>query len=285
MTPPPPAKPPKSNPTRVRDNQRRSRARQKEYIRDLESKLQTYERQGVQASLEIQAAARSVLDENRRLRALLLLPLRSSSSSVPMMMTTMMTTTEEQVMLKSEVVDDGESSVRGSETGKLRAMLEKSGSSCSSTSSGTGKCCGAVAATAAQAQAKPADENISPPPPSSAACIKTDPSSSPRSPPKCSSLPPPAAAVPGLFPEPDPTSPTTKPVPDASHPSLGQGCNNNNSGTASTSCALAVSIITGMRADVSADEVQVALGCGLDGVRECEVENSRLFSTLDQYAE
>ena len=58
--------------SRIRDNQRRSRARQKEYIHELEEKVQACERMGVQASLEIQQAARNVLEENKRLRALLL---------------------------------------------------------------------------------------------------------------------------------------------------------------------------------------------------------------------
>lgn len=58
--------------SRIRDNQRRSRARQKDYIHELEEKVQACERLGVQASLEIQQAARNVLEENKRLRALLL---------------------------------------------------------------------------------------------------------------------------------------------------------------------------------------------------------------------
>lgn len=58
--------------SRIRDNQRRSRARQKEYIHELEEKVQACGRLGVQASLEIQQAARNVLEENKRLRALLL---------------------------------------------------------------------------------------------------------------------------------------------------------------------------------------------------------------------
>ena len=57
--------------SRIRDNQRRSRARQKEYIHELEEKVQACERLGVQASLEIQQAARNVLEENKQLRALL----------------------------------------------------------------------------------------------------------------------------------------------------------------------------------------------------------------------
>lgn len=60
-----------ANLARIRDNQRRSRARRKEYLQELETKYRTCEAVGVEASAEIQAAARRVLDENRRLRQLL----------------------------------------------------------------------------------------------------------------------------------------------------------------------------------------------------------------------
>lgn len=60
-----------ANLARIRDNQRRSRARRKEYVQDLEARLRRVELQGVEAATEIQAAARRVADENRRLRALL----------------------------------------------------------------------------------------------------------------------------------------------------------------------------------------------------------------------
>ncbi|KAF5000228.1 hypothetical protein FDECE_11267 [Fusarium decemcellulare] len=56
---------------RIRDNQRRSRARHKEYVEGLQKKLQDYERQGVEATLEMQQAARNVAVENSRLRILL----------------------------------------------------------------------------------------------------------------------------------------------------------------------------------------------------------------------
>ncbi|EME40461.1 hypothetical protein DOTSEDRAFT_101639, partial [Dothistroma septosporum NZE10] len=54
-----------------RDNQRRSRARRKEYLSELESKYQNCERVGVEANAEIQTAARLVLADNKRLRAML----------------------------------------------------------------------------------------------------------------------------------------------------------------------------------------------------------------------
>jgi hypothetical protein len=56
---------------RIRDNQRRSRARRKEYIEDLEQRIRRFERQGVEATTEVQAAARKVAKENALLRSLL----------------------------------------------------------------------------------------------------------------------------------------------------------------------------------------------------------------------
>ncbi|KAL8712733.1 MAG: hypothetical protein Q9220_002941 [cf. Caloplaca sp. 1 TL-2023] len=56
---------------RVRDNQRRSRARRREYVEELEKRVHNFERSGAQASVEIQAAARKVAHENSLLRRLL----------------------------------------------------------------------------------------------------------------------------------------------------------------------------------------------------------------------
>jgi len=56
---------------RIRDNQRRSRARRKEYIEDIETRLRQCERYGTEVSHEIQVAARKVVEENKRLRELL----------------------------------------------------------------------------------------------------------------------------------------------------------------------------------------------------------------------
>jgi len=60
-----------ANLARIRDNQRRSRARRKEYLQELEVKYRQCEQLGVEASAEIQTAARKVVEENKRLRALL----------------------------------------------------------------------------------------------------------------------------------------------------------------------------------------------------------------------
>lgn len=53
---------------RIRENQRRSRARRKEYLQELEQKLRKCEQAGVKASVDIQLAARGVALENQRLR-------------------------------------------------------------------------------------------------------------------------------------------------------------------------------------------------------------------------
>lgn len=57
--------------TRVRDNQRRARERHKAYVEGLKIKVDEYERRGVQATLEMQQAARRVAGENAKLRTLL----------------------------------------------------------------------------------------------------------------------------------------------------------------------------------------------------------------------
>lgn len=62
-----------SSSERIRDNQRRSRARRKEYIQDLEQRLQKFQIEGINATREVQEAGRKVAIENSLLRSLLLL--------------------------------------------------------------------------------------------------------------------------------------------------------------------------------------------------------------------
>lgn len=61
----------KENIVRIRDNRRRSPVRRKRYLQELGAKLRQHELEGVNASTEIQVAARRVADENRKLRRLL----------------------------------------------------------------------------------------------------------------------------------------------------------------------------------------------------------------------
>lgn len=59
--------------SRLRDYQRKCRARHRDFVNDLKRRLAEYERSGVQATLEMQQAARAVEQTNRRLRQLLAL--------------------------------------------------------------------------------------------------------------------------------------------------------------------------------------------------------------------
>lgn len=57
-----------ANLARIRDNQRRSRQRRKDYMQELEAKVREFEHQQVQATVEMQSAARKVNGENTLLR-------------------------------------------------------------------------------------------------------------------------------------------------------------------------------------------------------------------------
>ncbi|KAK9473086.1 uncharacterized protein V1510DRAFT_416001 [Dipodascopsis tothii] len=56
---------------RIRENQRRSRARKREYVLDLETKIRGCQSEGLQVNVQIQRTARRVVEENKRLRVLL----------------------------------------------------------------------------------------------------------------------------------------------------------------------------------------------------------------------
>ena len=60
-----------TNAQRLRENQRRSRQRKKEYLASLESQFRDCQRAGIAASVEVQTAAKRVVRENRSLRELL----------------------------------------------------------------------------------------------------------------------------------------------------------------------------------------------------------------------
>ena len=57
--------------TRIRENQRRSRERRKQLIDELQQRLHQYETKEIEATIEVQLAARRVVWENSRLRSLL----------------------------------------------------------------------------------------------------------------------------------------------------------------------------------------------------------------------
>ncbi|TLD33548.1 hypothetical protein PspLS_01075 [Pyricularia sp. CBS 133598] len=63
----------KDKASRVRDSQRASRARKRELVESLRARIAEFERRGVQATLQMQQAARAVAEENMQLRNLLAL--------------------------------------------------------------------------------------------------------------------------------------------------------------------------------------------------------------------
>lgn len=52
-------------------------------------------------------------------------------------------------------------------------------------------------------------------------------------------------------------------------------------GNDTSSCTFAANIITSMRADVSAEDVRVELGCG--EFAECKIDNSTFFTAMDRF--
>lgn len=251
---------------RVRDNQRRSRARRKEYLQELESKLRKCEAAGVQASIDIQLAARGVTEENARLR-------------------------EENERLKREN-EELRHRVRKSEEGATASQQ----ATVMSIPQNSSQLCGNEVAKAANVVRTQACDA----PAQNSSNIHRDAvaSSGSFTPTFTQTLHPPSPPpilvnAPGyplrnqdisLSVDPSYTyiapteSGTTEQDPYAN------GTDSPPFGDDTSSCEYAAAIITSMR-DVSADEVRADLGCPND-VREwrsCKVDNSRLFATLDRY--
>lgn len=251
---------------RVRDNQRRSRARRKEYLQELESKLRKCEAAGVQASIDIQLAARGVTEENARLR-------------------------EENERLKKEN-EQLRYKVRKSEEEAEASHQEAAMSKPQNTS----RTCGngvekAANADRTQSYTAPA-QNFS----SIHRDVATSPVSLANNPPQKQHFPSPsitpAIAQSHAMSNQDitlsagPSYTYTAPIERGTieQGSCAETMDSPPFGDDTSSCEYAAAIITSMR-DVSADEVRADLGCPSD-VREwrkCKVDNSRLFATLDRY--
>lgn len=351
--------------SRIRDNQRRSRARQKEYIHELEEKVQACERLGVQASLEIQQAARNVLEENKRLRALLLSrdldgggPEGGGGGGVGKL-----SLSSEAIYLQeklerhgpcSRVVGGGKAMI-GQHTGKgqqillppLQRNMPKPAPSTSASSSPIAACCGGGSSSKCGVPISPAKTGdvqmrgmtsqerkvakILPPPIQLSSSTRVTPLSaeSPREasrPPEVQlasnarpmemSLPLPEnpilassdccgpnitcvsplqasdvdmITVPAIQETVDSAVEHIKPPDGAmlastwsSDPDLRTELDPE---TDTSSCAFAVSIISGMRSDLDPEDVKQALGCHGNNLNECKVENSKLFAAVDQFAD
>lgn len=357
--------------SRIRDNQRRSRARQKEYIHELEEKVQACERLGVQASLEIQQAARNVLEENKRLRALLLsrdLDGRGPEGGEGVGEgggVGSLSLSSEAIYLREKLERYGSCSrgvgggkeMIGQHMAKGRQMLlpplpkdmSKQAPSISATSSPIVACCGGRGGSSSKCgvPVPPANTGgvelrettsqegkvariLSPPIHSAPTTRKTplsalSPREASRPPvaqpksnarPMKSSLPlletpilassdccGPSTACVSPLKSSDVDMETVPAIHETVYSALEHikppdGAMLASSWSSDTdlrteldpetdtsSCAFAISIIAGMRSDLDPEDVKQVLGCRGNNLNECKVENSRLFATVDQFAQ
>lgn len=209
---------------RIRDNQRRSRARQKEYLKSLESQVRNCNRLGVQASLEIQAAARNVLEENKYLRSLL----ESRGWSAP--------------VIDDPNISQDQGGPRKSDATLLQEQLERH-TACNEEKGGHEHCRTdplqiLQRSTSLTYETLRGDKETS----STMELIRSTPS----------------GTIPNLCEE--------------------VGLRD------TSSCAFAVSVITNMRPDIATKDVKSTLGCS-GSLTECRIDDSRLFTAVDRYAE
>lgn len=253
---------------RVRDNQRRSRARRKEYLQELESKLRKCEASGVQASVDIQLAARSVSEENARLREengklredneRLRRMLRKSEEGVKALL---------DDRINSSYIREGETHTshpqKVTETSKVPAIQDTATSPKEMNTHHY-----TTVLSSAPFMHTPTQQSY-PPQPSDASpgyAISTErhqigrPNASTR-----------IKSTPSETPDQDSCYISNNDLPF---------------GDDTSSCEYAAHIITSMRADVSTDDVRADLGCGSDVKewRKCKVDNSKLFVAVDRYA-
>lgn len=253
---------------RVRDNQRRSRARRKGYLQELESKLRKCEALGVQASVDIQLAARGVSEENARLR-------------------------EENGKLKEEN-ERLKQLLRKSEDGALD-MADHRIIHSSRKANQLHRVYDSGAAELNEGQASQA-----PAPAPSVAGMNYHGDAVVRSASLSSTQHRDVSTSSGRLAEADRTKIGQTMIPKAGPPytyiiptqpgTSAQGSCNRSSddllfGDDTSSCEYAAHIITSMRADVSTEDVRADIGCGSDvnEWRRCKVDNSKLFNAVDRY--
>lgn len=249
---------------RIRNNQRKSRARKKEYLQELESKLRKYESMGVEASLEIQASARLVAEENRRLRALLQslgvvsqeTETAIATSSVEAQAPSRASILEAKLNTKKpctgEVCKTGSKSRQSNTSSSLQSLTEPRGGICKQPLTSV-----SLRTTA-----------TNPVPLSESSAMQSRLSSS--------TLTSSSMATPAFSPMDLPSH-----LMDCYEEESRDLSSEISPGNDTTSCTFAVEVITSMRADVSAEDVKAELGCG-KGV-ECNIDNSTFFSIMDRY--
>ena len=234
----------KDSATRIRDNQRRSRARHKEYVRDLEQRVERFEKQGVQATLEVQAAGRKVAEENKLLRSLL----RSRG----------VTDAEIEEYLRGH--NAGQNSVSGSPNMPLadnNACPQQSGRSCCPGQTGSNGSMKLEATVRSNPPVQTLGRNGQVPP------VPTT-----QDPGHLSNKYSLSSGGCGTL---VPVQPGTR-----AHQALSEG---NRSGHA-TPCEAAARIIASMRHDSDMQEMRAELGCSSDA--SCMVDNMVIFRALDR---
>ena len=260
------------NPARVRENQRKSRARRKEYLEELETKLRSYESLGVQASKDIQLSARAVLAENARLReenAQLRIEneklnqamngrLEQSTDNVPADRDSRSLekggrSREESRTWKATCGLAGECN-GGSETEPLRSDFDT-----------TGPPDGVVIETGLSLALTTQTDFLQPSPTSKTPSMSEMEQSSRNE-----------TASQGPFPIQQETN--TREVTCGRH-------DNADLSTDTSSCEYAAQIITSMRTDVTHDDVRADLECNesIGEWKKCKVNNAKLFVAMDRY--
>ena len=255
------------DPARVRDNQRRSRARRKEYLQELEAKLRRYEALGVQASVDIQTAARAVSAENARLR-------EENGRLI-----------EENERLKERLrIESQQQSIvvtGGDNRGCTKAISDSAVTEPEDSGAGN-------------APEMLSHESLDSSPnaqrqPTQIVAINFEPSVQTLAP-STHTTPTTLQTPPGTH-DPIDEDPAThtyhrQSAPE-SEPSEGHCVRNHESsiGDDTSSCEYAAHIITSMRADISAEDISAHLGCGpnVEEWRKCKVNNAKLFIAMDRY--
>ncbi|KAI9869782.1 MAG: hypothetical protein M1830_005092 [Pleopsidium flavum] len=253
----------KANLARIRDNQRRSRARRKGYLQDLEGKFRNCELLGVEASSEIQAAARRVAEENKRLRLLL----RSRGVPESEINNYVGKSTDNPRFLSEPTTLDSLLSARRQCNG------EKPGCSPVLSESPSSSISWKPVSTSARSTSK------------SDACRPhcLTPSSNMSAAPLAQQYP--QAAV--LFDVNDfsqTNSECHQPAPTEtwSGPSNYELAEEIDSDPNTSSCTFATNLIRDINTGVSAEQLKEELGCAPN--TECKIDNSTLFSVMDRYS-
>jgi hypothetical protein len=258
---------PTPNPVRVRDNQRRSRARRKEYLQELEAKLRRWEASGVQASVDIQTAARAVQAENARLR-------------------------EENVRLKDENWDL---------KAQLKAVSEQPPLVVADNDN---RCC--LSTPLSIAVAEPGSFGASDHPKMmSAKSIASSPTTTRHPPQNVATNLEPSMQSPASSNRPTrtplqnrlethdhsindtPAHTSHSHTTPETQPDERRNARDHESSISddTSSCEYAAQMLTLMRADVSTEDIRADLGCGphVEDWGKCTVNNAKLFSAMDRY--